>query len=416
MSELITPDLVSLDQDLGADKESVIGRLAALVQRTGRAEQLDGLLADAIARENKTATGIPGGIAIPHCRSAGVDTPTLAFARLSPGVDFGGLLSIYDGEDLIDHPVQTNEVARCSALLNGFLMVARDTGLPLRLLEEPLQHDHIKHRLLGHWGTVPGLNLVYAGLNRLIRAGYRLLAQIARDAMSEAKSAHARGAVLHEHELREWILSRFERAGLSQGPNVIDQTGARGDGSTKPRPARAVARDAPLDDEALGPARLRLEHEGLGAQLGGGLDGEAGLPRAARAGEREETDFGLYEQIASLARRGVHTTTLGVGTRARLPFRVFTLLGVPGDDRAVRLVSQVGEALGYAHQRGVIHRDVKPANIAFTERGAARVLDFGVAILGEQDSSGAQAGTLRGTVTGAGGQPLAAWSTEPSQQ
>jgi hypothetical protein len=37
--------------------------------------------------------------------------------------------------ELIDHPVQTNEVARCSALLNGFLMVARDTGLPLRLLE-----------------------------------------------------------------------------------------------------------------------------------------------------------------------------------------------------------------------------------------------------------------------------------------
>ena len=35
-------------------------------------------------------------------------------------------------------------------------------------LEEPLQHDHVKHRLLGHWGTVPGLNLIYAGLNRLI--------------------------------------------------------------------------------------------------------------------------------------------------------------------------------------------------------------------------------------------------------
>src|ERR687895_2089873 len=36
------------------------------------------------------------------------------------------------------------------------------------MLEEPLKHDHVKHRLLGHWGTVPGLNLMYAGLNRLI--------------------------------------------------------------------------------------------------------------------------------------------------------------------------------------------------------------------------------------------------------
>jgi xylulose-5-phosphate/fructose-6-phosphate phosphoketolase len=36
------------------------------------------------------------------------------------------------------------------------------------LLQEPLKSEHIKHRLLGHWGTVPGLNLMYAGLNRLI--------------------------------------------------------------------------------------------------------------------------------------------------------------------------------------------------------------------------------------------------------
>jgi hypothetical protein len=37
--------------------------------------------------------------------------------------------------ELIDRPVQTNEIARCSALLGGFLLVARETGLPLRLLE-----------------------------------------------------------------------------------------------------------------------------------------------------------------------------------------------------------------------------------------------------------------------------------------
>ena len=36
------------------------------------------------------------------------------------------------------------------------------------LLEEPLQFHHIKPRLLGHWGTTPGLNFVYAHLNRLI--------------------------------------------------------------------------------------------------------------------------------------------------------------------------------------------------------------------------------------------------------
>jgi xylulose-5-phosphate/fructose-6-phosphate phosphoketolase len=38
------------------------------------------------------------------------------------------------------------------------------------LLREPLRPEHIKPRLLGHWGTTPGLNLVYAHVNRLIRA------------------------------------------------------------------------------------------------------------------------------------------------------------------------------------------------------------------------------------------------------
>src|ERR671913_1688629 len=37
------------------------------------------------------------------------------------------------------------------------------------LLKEPLAKEHIKPRLLGHWGTTPGLNFVYAHLNRVIR-------------------------------------------------------------------------------------------------------------------------------------------------------------------------------------------------------------------------------------------------------
>ena len=38
------------------------------------------------------------------------------------------------------------------------------------LLREPLQAEHVKPRLLGHFGTAPGLNLVFAHLNRAIRA------------------------------------------------------------------------------------------------------------------------------------------------------------------------------------------------------------------------------------------------------
>src|SRR5580698_2151542 len=37
------------------------------------------------------------------------------------------------------------------------------------LLREPLKIEHVKPRLLGHWGTTPGLNFIYVHLNRLIR-------------------------------------------------------------------------------------------------------------------------------------------------------------------------------------------------------------------------------------------------------
>ena len=89
MTALITTDLVRLGADWGADKHDVIRALAAVVDDAGRATSKDQLIEDAFARESTSATGLPGGIAIPHCRTEGVEVPTLAFARLDPPVDFG---------------------------------------------------------------------------------------------------------------------------------------------------------------------------------------------------------------------------------------------------------------------------------------------------------------------------------------
>jgi PTS system fructose-specific IIC component len=89
MSSLITPQLVTLDVDLGSERSDVIRALAQRVVDAGRATDVDSLYADAWAREQKTDTGIPGGIAIPHCRSAAVLEPTFAMARPNPAIDFG---------------------------------------------------------------------------------------------------------------------------------------------------------------------------------------------------------------------------------------------------------------------------------------------------------------------------------------
>lgn len=89
MTELMNTGLVSLDADLGSSKDEVIARLASVVAEAGRATDVEQLRTDLYAREAKSATGMKDGIAIPHCRSTAVTEPTLAFARLAPGVDFG---------------------------------------------------------------------------------------------------------------------------------------------------------------------------------------------------------------------------------------------------------------------------------------------------------------------------------------
>ncbi|WP_295627054.1 fructose-specific PTS transporter subunit EIIC [uncultured Corynebacterium sp.] len=89
-SQVILPELVELDVAPGDSAESVIGLLASRVAAAGRATDAGVLTADALARESKSGTGVPGGVAIPHCRSAAVTEPTLAFARLTRPVDFSG--------------------------------------------------------------------------------------------------------------------------------------------------------------------------------------------------------------------------------------------------------------------------------------------------------------------------------------
>ena len=131
MSDIITVELVSLDEPLGTDKRAVIDALASRVGAQGRARDAAALAADAWAREEKDETGLPGGIAIPHAKSAAVTRATLAFARLKPGVDFGAPDGPADLVFLIAAPDTAAEehLAMLSKLARSFMRDEFTAGL-----------------------------------------------------------------------------------------------------------------------------------------------------------------------------------------------------------------------------------------------------------------------------------------------
>ena len=69
-------------------------------------------------------------------------------------------------------PLTDEELDRIDAYWRAanYLSVGQIYLLDNPLLREPLRPEHVKRRLLGHWGTTPGLNLIYAHLNRIIAA------------------------------------------------------------------------------------------------------------------------------------------------------------------------------------------------------------------------------------------------------
>lgn len=81
-------------------------------------------------------------------------------------------------------------------------------------------------------------------------------------------------------------------------------------------------------------------------------------------------DFGEHEQVAYLVMEFVEGKTLSATIRDEAPLDA---------DRVRSVLAQVAMALGAAHAAGIVHRDVKPANVLVTADGTVKLTDFGIA-------------------------------------
>ncbi len=89
---LTTPELVILEM-VADSKEEAAAQLAGKLFENGRISQLDGFLAQVNSREHQMATGLPGGVGLPHARSEYVTQTSIAVGVTKYGhsLDFGAV-------------------------------------------------------------------------------------------------------------------------------------------------------------------------------------------------------------------------------------------------------------------------------------------------------------------------------------
>jgi len=102
-------------------------------------------------------------------------------------------------------------------------------------------------------------------------------------------------------------------------------------------------------------------------------------------------------QVYDFGEEGGHPYIVLEYVRGRTMRDLLIDQGPPPPDRAAEIMADVGGALHYAHTHGVVHRDVKPANIMIDADGTVKVTDFGIAQAQSDDMALTQVGSVVGT-------------------
>ena len=90
ITDLLREETIILDVQ-SKSKQDVLSELVTQLAEAGSLNDKESFMADILAREEQSTTGIGDGIAIPHAKSAAVKKPAIAFGRSTEGIDFESL-------------------------------------------------------------------------------------------------------------------------------------------------------------------------------------------------------------------------------------------------------------------------------------------------------------------------------------
>ena len=125
--------------------------------------------------------------------------------------------------------------------------------------------------------------------------------------------------------------------------------------------------------------------------------------------EETRTRFFNEAEIAGNLHHRNITTVYDFGVQDDLPYLIQEYLSGEDLDRKIKrkeflpyaeklyYLLQIARGLAYAHTQGVIHRDIKPANVRILEDGTAKIMDFGIAKLAQEETGLTQTGMTLGT-------------------
>lgn len=214
------------------------------------------------------------------------------------------------------------------------------------------------------------------------------------------------------------------RRGGGDASPVPGSGGAPGDGEPAPRPAEAAPRNQ-VNLRELTPGDRLADRYKVIRRIGGGGFGTVYLVEDQMVKDELilkilspylSLDDGMikrFVQELKLARRITHPNIIRIhdfldlgGAHAismeyfpgRDLARVLKSEGAVAPGRGIKLACQVCDALSAAHEKGVIHRDVKPGNVLVGEDDMVKLVDFGLAAVGQQMGSRlTKSGLLIGT-------------------